>query len=1849
MPRPSCPRELAMSILLLVIAVLGAALLLSLCTGEAAAGGTGDWPPPSSGDWYVTQTTTVWSEAIVMQGLVYIYAPLQMNLCNLTFDCTYDGQYYLYVLSTGSLTFSNGNITSKDKSNHYRFIAYNSTTIRNSELSEALYGLEIYTGAFTLTDSEVFDMEDYGVQMTVWYAGKSSPLIRGNTFANNDGFGLYIYLYASLYMEDYPAVMTGNIIIKDNRFLANLGGGVYIYRYMYAWWSMEETMLTNITIEGNTMVSNRGQAIYVYTYMYNYQGADHGKITSKGAINVNNNTIKDNSAWVTIYYQNSMSIYYGSDALIDSDINMVGNKITGNKDSYTVYLYNSIYSQYGHDAKVRIDLRIEGNDISKNGGHAFYVTSYSNTDRGEKGVCTNDGDILFRDNTIQDNLGSGVYLYRIAAASYSAYCSITGDIIFNGNTISRNQGYGGVYIYSYAEKSRGDPNASAHVRGEVRFINNTFTGNLGYGAYVYAYSRSYYGSDADVRGDVLFRGNTLNGNSGYGGYVYYDAYKEMGAENGVARVVSNATFRGNTLSKNSGYHGFYYHKHAACYSSSHAILNGTVTAEGNTIEDNKGYGFYFYADLWNYLSTQGNTEITGDIWVRDNQIRRNEGGGVYIECYSSSWRSRSASIFQNVTFERNTVTSNGYSGLLISLGASSDRATAGDTRIKGDVSYVGNNVSNNLYDGIYLYRYAYAGYTDSTDVILDGDVLLERNTVNGNYGYAAFIYHWIYNSQSGLGGSSQLKADYIARNNTMSGNLNWATMYLYRYVSGYYTGLVELDSDLLVEDNTVSNNRGIGILAVDYCYQFYYGGSGVPDRGNVTQRGRMEVMRNTVTNNAGTGIHLNSTIDAQVRQIEAAPHIERNVINYNYGSYGLYCDLRDVTHPIVVANNTMEHNTVWNVALLSNSGTAPDVMLRDNRIRHNTVQDTTVGLTIGYGNFNATIQRNNVSYNDAVERILYVITTGRLTIDANHFIGNLNATETLMAMGSSATSVVSITGNVLRDNEGNGMTLYCLGDLTVEGNTVVGNGGNGIKATTDVTLEVPRARIYIRQNRVEENGGNGVWSQGINVLEVTDNTLTGNGLAGLRVNALKEMPIIEDDTIDGNKWGVILAGDKLAPLTQVYAVEDLVITGSTLEGFYAEDLTVQLRNCRVTGSAVADLAVRRAHIDCYSSAVGYMSGNVYEEGWIRVWWRIDIDVKWQNGVPVPGARVLMASQATNETYRELETDLLGHIPYFNAEEWSMVDMARHPWSPYAMTASKAAESTTQVERVDRSRNILIVLRDLHVPSVTISEPVEGALLNRSTVALVAAVSDGGSGLLSVRMRIDSDPWTELGKPAAIRMDLDVPDGTHTITVQAEDVAGMRGNATVNLTIDTVLPKLVLLAPKDGLLTNVTLVQVEGRVMEPDLEVWVNNLPQAIRADNSFRESVRLYEGPNIVRVLARDRAGNTRLLLANVTLDTVPPPLAIDSPVDRFLTREPLLTVLGRTEAGATVTGLGSTTAAGPDGTFELSVDLTEGENLLLVTARDAAGNGVTVALHVRLDTTPPWVTIDAPAEGKPLLTKDDRVRVAGRVEMEEGLVLSVGGGFALPTNGSYEQVVDLVEGSNLIVVTARDRAGNEAHVNRTVIRRTQPPTLAVTRPARDYLETNEARYLVEGTTATDVDLTIEGVPVAVLPNGTFSGFAQLTTGENVVVVEVRDALGNVAKVVVHIILDTEPPSLVVESPYSGTTYDEAVNVTGRTDVGAALTINGIDVPVDARGRFDLTIHLRYGVQNITVVAKDVAGNDAKVDIQVTRLRSEGPPSPPTPPPSVMKGGGGTLLVALIIAAAAAGGYVIYKRRKQLG
>jgi hypothetical protein len=194
---------------------------------------------------------------------------------------------------------------------------------------------------------------------------------------------------------------------------------------------------------------------------------------------------------------------------------------------------------------------------------------------------------------------------------------------------------------------------------------------------------------------------------------------------------------------------------------------------------------------------------------------------------------------------------------------------------------------------------------------------------------------------------------------------------------------------------------------------------------------------------------------------------------------------------------------------------------------------------------------------------------------------------------------------------------------------------------------------------------------------------------------------------------------------------------------------------------------------------------------------------------------------------------------------------------------------------------------------------------------------------------------------------------------------------------------------------------------------------------------------------------------------------------------------------------------------------------------------------------------------------------------------------------------------------------------------------------------TNEVSFRIEGVTDADVALTVGPHLVDVEENGNFSVEVELQSGENVIAVKAEDVLGNVADAVVHLILDTEPPVLIVDWPFDGYTTEElSINVTGRTDVGAHLTLNGEDIVIDDKGRFDIIFSLVLGRQNLTVVASDQAGNDASVKLWVERYEPEEPFEPVVPSTS---GGstGAILIVLLVLIVLLALGYMFVQRRRR--
>lgn len=138
---------------------------------------------------------------------------------------------------------------------------------------------------------------------------------------------------------------------------------------------------------------------------------------------------------------------------------------------------------------------------------------------------------------------------------------------------------------------------------------------------------------------------------------------------------------------------------------------------------------------------------------------------------------------------------------------------------------------------------------------------------------------------------------------------------------------------------------------------------------------------------------------------------------------------------------------------------------------------------------------------------------------------------------------------------------------------------------------------------------------------------------------------------------------------------------------------------------------------------------------------------------------------------------------------------------------------------------------------------------------------------TVRIFIDDQEVLSLivDRDGIFQGDLTLKEGLNTITATATDSADNTSRATQPLMVllKTTQPQLSLSREIDSRTTEES-VTVAGRT-EAGAKVTINEASVFLNDDNSFDYTVRLEEGSNTIRVVATDRAGNTRQLVRTVT------------------------------------------------------------------------------------------------------------------------------------------------------------------------------------------------------------------------------------------------------------------------------------------------------------------------------------------------------------------------------------------------
>ena len=344
-----------------------------------------------------------------------------------------------------------------------------------------------------------------------------------------------------------------------------------------------------------------------------------------------------------------------------------------------------------------------------------------------------------------------------------------------------------------------------------------------------------------------------------------------------------------------------------------------------------------------------------------------------------------------------------------------------------------------------------------------------------------------------------------------------------------------------------------------------------------------------------------------------------------------------------------------------------------------------------------------------------------------------------------------------------------------------------------------------------------------------------------------------------------------------------------------------------------------------------------------------------------------------------------------------------------------------------------------------------------------------------------------------------------ITVLGEPIGGSMVNATFAVVGGS--PTTIQLP------AGTKTIAVEGTINDSTATVSVNGVQATITGTTFRATGIQIIEGSNTITVTATDPAGNRASQSVIVYLDTQPParPTVATTPA---VTTATSYTLSGTKTAGTSILINGSVVVPLDNATsWTTTVNLVEGDNVLIIVAKDAAGNQSTSnTVNVVVDNLPPIITATPPAK-----TNFTPLILTGTVD-DSFTGVTVNGIVATRSGRTFQAQLPLIEGPNTLTITATSPNGLVATKTLTVTLGTIPTILSI-QPA-------DGTKLYFGTTvtaqATSVDKENDPLECQILLDGVvivdwFAGASHPWTpteaqrGLHIFEVRVRDAFGGFA------------------------------------------------------------------------------------------------------------------------------------------
>ncbi|MDH5691970.1 MAG: OmpA family protein [Gammaproteobacteria bacterium] len=167
---------------------------------------------------------------------------------------------------------------------------------------------------------------------------------------------------------------------------------------------------------------------------------------------------------------------------------------------------------------------------------------------------------------------------------------------------------------------------------------------------------------------------------------------------------------------------------------------------------------------------------------------------------------------------------------------------------------------------------------------------------------------------------------------------------------------------------------------------------------------------------------------------------------------------------------------------------------------------------------------------------------------------------------------------------------------------------------------------------------------------------------------------------------------------------------------------------------------------------------------------------------------------------------------------------------------------------------------------------------------------------------------------------------------------------------------------------------------------------------------------------------------------------------------------------------------------------------------------------------------------------------------------------------------------------------------------------LSTTKDEDQFDEISQTRspiYLIEGSTDDGAQIEIDGKKVRTNTSGYFRTSRTLKPGDNLFTVVATSANGlstiKTIKIKVSGVLeekdDKNRPYLKLNAPKDKDKLNSSVvAISGETNPGTKVIVNGKEVEVSSDGYFALPLHLQAGENNLTVIARDSRDRETKIE-----------------------------------------------------